>query len=182
MLTKSDYEKFSRAAEDYLAKAGIVITEEERSRIEVAEYELGCIEKVGLELVVYVNTDRCCAKELVLLPGQTCPEHRHPAIAGETGKEETFRCRYGTVYLYVEGESDGPMQGQPPEGMEEYFTCKKEIILKPGEQYTIMPDTLHWFRAGNEGAVVSEFSTKSRDEYDIYTDPRIDAAGKRNVD
>ena len=56
-----------------------------------------------------------------------------------------------------------------------------EIILNPGEQYTINPNTLHWFQAGPDGAVVSEFSTKSRDEYDIYTDPRIDAAGKRNV-
>lgn len=182
MLTKKDYEFFSGEAEKYLAKAGIAITEEERSRIEVAEYELGCIDKVGLELVVYVNTDRCCAKELVLLPGQTCPEHRHPEINGEEGKEETFRCRYGTVYLYVEGENDQPIAACPPAGMEEYFTCRKEVILKPGEQYTIMPNTFHWFQAGPEGAVVSEFSTKSRDEYDIYTDPRIDAAGKRNVD
>lgn len=182
MLTKKDYEKFSKEAEKYLEKAGIVITEEEKGRIEVAEYELGCIEKIGLELVVYVNTDRCCAKELVLLPGQTCPEHRHPEIDGETGKEETFRCRYGKVYLYVEGEETKNRQCTPPEGMEEYFTCKKEIVLNPGEQYTIMPNTLHWFRAGDEGAVVSEFSTKSRDEFDIYTDPRIDAAGKRNID
>lgn len=182
MLTKADYEKFSSEAEKYLAKAGIVITEEERKNIEVAEYELGCIEKVGLELVVYVNTDRCCAKELVLLPGQTCPEHRHPEINGETGKEETFRCRFGKVYLYVEGEETVGRQCTPPEGMEEYFTCKKEIVLNPGEQYTIMPNTLHWFRAGSEGAVVSEFSTKSRDEFDIYTDKRIDAAGKRNID
>ncbi len=182
MLTKQDYEKFSKEAETYLAKAGIAITEEERSRIEVAEYELGCIEKIGLELVVYVNTDRCCAKELVLLPGQTCPEHRHPEINGEEGKEETFRCRYGTVYLYVEGEGKGAIQGNIPKGMEEYFTCKKEIVLHPGEQYTILPNTLHWFQAGPEGAVVSEFSTKSRDEFDIYTDPRIDAAGKRNIE
>lgn len=182
MLTKSDYEKFSKEAEKYLEKAGIAITEEERSRIEVAEYELGCIEKIGLELVVYVNTDRCCAKELVLLPGQTCPEHRHPEINGEAGKEETFRCRYGKVYLYVEGEGPDKIQGKLPEGNEQYFTCRKEIVLNPGEQYTIMPNTLHWFQAGEEGAVVSEFSTKSRDEYDIYTDPRIDAAGKRNVD
>ena len=65
--------------------------------------------------------------------------------------------------------------------MEQYFTCMKEIVLKPGEQYTIMPNTLHWFQAGPEGAVVSEFSTKSRDEFDIYTDPRIDAAGKRHA-
>lgn len=182
MLTRNDYEKFSKEAEKYLAKAGIVITKEEQSRIEVAEYDLGCIEKIGLELVVYVNTERCCAKELVLLPGQTCPEHRHPEVNGEPGKEETFRCRYGKVYLYVEGKETENRQCKAPEGMEEYFTCKKEIVLNPGEQYTIMPNTLHWFRAGEEGAVVSEFSTKSRDEFDIYTDPRIDAAGKRNID
>ena len=181
MLTKKDYEKYSSEAKKYLDKAGIAITKEEEEKIEVAEYELGCIDKVGLELVVYVNTDRCCAKELVLLPYQTCPEHRHPEINGETGKEETFRCRYGTVYLYVEGEGKDEIKAKKPEGMEEYFTCTNEIILNPGEQYTIMPNTLHWFQAGPEGAVVSEFSTKSRDEYDIYTDPRIDAAGKRNI-
>lgn len=182
MLTKTDYIKYTTEALKYFEKAGIAMTDEERSRIEVAEYELGCLDKVGLELLVYVNTDRCCAKELVLLPGQTCPEHRHPEINGEMGKEETFRCRYGEVYLYVDGEGDGVTKAKVPEGMEEYFTCKKEIILKPGEQYTIMPNTLHWFQAGPEGAVVSEFSTKSRDEYDIYTDPRIDAAGKRHAE
>lgn len=32
---------------------------------------------------------------------------------------------------------------------------------------------LHWFQAGDEGAVVSEFSSTSRDEFDIFTDPRI---------
>ncbi len=181
MLTKRDYAIYSKKAADFLEKAHIAVTEEEKARIEVAEYDLGCIDKVGLELVVYVNTERCCAKELVLMPFQTCPEHRHPAVNGEDGKEETFRCRYGTVYLYVEGESSGKPTAQIPEDMEEYFTCRKEIILKPGEQYTITPNTLHWFQAGKEGAVVSEFSTKSRDEYDIYTDPRINPAGKRQV-
>lgn len=37
----------------------------------------------------------------------------------------------------------------------------------------MMPDTWHWFQAGEDGAVVSEFSTKSLDETDIFTDPRI---------
>jgi len=32
---------------------------------------------------------------------------------------------------------------------------------------------LHWFQAGADGAVVSEFSTKSLDEFDIFTDPEI---------
>lgn len=181
MVSKKDYEKYSKEALKYFEKANIALTQEEKNKIEVAEYELGCVEKIGLELLVYVNTDRCCAKELVLLPGQTCPEHRHPEIDGEIGKEETFRCRFGEVYLYVEGEGEENIKASPPQGSEEYFTCRHEIVLKPGEQYTIFPNTLHWFQAGPEGAVVSEFSTKSRDEFDIYTDPRIDAASKRTV-
>jgi D-lyxose ketol-isomerase len=48
-----------------------------------------------------------------------------------------------------------------------------EIELHPGDQYTIPPDTLHWFQAADEGAVVSEFSSTSRDEFDVFTDPRI---------
>ena len=61
-------------------------------------------------------------------------------------------------------------------------TCALPISISFMQvKYTIMPNTLHWFQAGPEGAVVSEFSTKSRDEFDIYTDPRIDAAGKRHA-
>jgi len=48
-----------------------------------------------------------------------------------------------------------------------------EIELRPGEQHTIPPNTLHWFQAGDEGAVVSEFSTMSMDEIDVFTDGRI---------
>ena len=62
---------------------------------------------------------------------------------------------------------------QPPAGDEAYYTVFHEIVLNPGEQYTIAPDTLHWFQAGPEGAVVSEFSSNSDDESDIFTDPRI---------
>jgi D-lyxose ketol-isomerase len=136
-----------------LAGAGIVLTPAEREEIEVADFGLGQLEETGLQLVVYVNTERVCAKELVLFPGQTCPEHRHPPIDGAPGKEETFRCRTGTVHLHIEGLD--------------------EIVLQPGEQWTIPPDTRHWFRAGSDGAIVSEFSTESRDESDVFTDPNI---------
>jgi len=136
-----------------LAEAGIVLTPAECEAIELTDFGLGQLEEIGLQLVVYVNTERVCAKELVLFPGQTCPEHRHPPVDGRPGKEETFRCRHGVVHLHVEGED--------------------ELVLLPGEQYTIPPDTLHWFRGGDEGAVVSEFSTQSRDEADVFTDPRI---------
>lgn len=136
-----------------LAEAGIVLTPAEREAIEIADFGLGRLEKTGLQLVTYVNTERVCAKELVLFPRQTCPEHRHPPADGEPGKEETFRCRTGSVHLHVAGEP--------------------EIVLHPGEQHTIPPDTLHWFQAGAAGAVVSEFSTRSRDEADVFSDPRI---------
>jgi D-lyxose ketol-isomerase len=61
-----------------------------------------------------------------------------------------------------------------PEGSEAYYTVVHELELSPGEQYTIPPNTLHWFQAGDEGAIVSEFSSTSRDEFDIFTDPRIE--------
>ncbi len=136
-----------------LADAGIVLTSAEEKRIEVTDFGLGRLEEIGLQLVVYVNTERVCAKELVLFPGQTCPEHRHPPVDGLPGKEETFRCRSGSVSLHVAGEG--------------------EIVLRPGDQATIPPDRLHWFHAGDEGAIVSEFSTRSRDELDVFTDQRI---------
>jgi D-lyxose ketol-isomerase len=50
------------------------LTPEESEKIEVADFGLDELEVTGLELVVYVNTERVCAKELVLFPGQTCPE------------------------------------------------------------------------------------------------------------
>ena len=136
-----------------LAEAGIVLTSAERERIEVADFGLGRLEETGLQLVVYVNTERVCAKELVLFPHQLCPEHRHPPVGYDPGKEETFRCRTGSVLLWVDGHG--------------------EIELRPGDQFTIPPDTLHWFRAGPEGAIVTEFSTRSRDELDVFTDLRI---------
>jgi D-lyxose ketol-isomerase len=136
-----------------LERAGIVMTDGERAGIEVADFGLGRLDELGLQLLVYVNTERVCAKELVLFPGQTCPEHRHPPVEGSPGKEETFRCRTGSVVLWVDGPG--------------------EMQLRPGDQFTIPPDTLHWFRAGGEGAIVSEFSTRSRDESDVFSDPAI---------
>ena len=181
MLTRELYEKTCNRALEYLDKAGIVITEQEKKSMEVAEYGLNDLENIGLELIVYVNTLRCCAKELILFPGQTCPEHRHPQIKNELGKEETFRVRWGRVYLYVPGEAAKSPKAKAPKGREQYFTAWHEIELSPGEQYTLVPDTLHWFQAGPEGAVVSEFSTRSRDEFDIYTDPDITPALDRTV-
>lgn len=173
MITEKQYREAQIKTLAYFEKAGIVITEKERGHIEVADFGLGELDQTGLEIIVYLNTERVCAKELVLFPYQTCPEHRHPSVGNEPGKEETFRCRWGKVYLYVPGEKTTNPKAKPPEHREKYYTVWHEIVLNPGEQYTLLPDTLHWFQAGDEGAVISEFSTKSRDELDIFTDPEI---------
>ena len=172
-MTKEQYEQTRKKTLDYFKKAGIVLTSNEEQNIEVVDFGLNELESTGLEIITYVNTDRVCAKELVLFPGQTCPEHRHPPVQGEPGKEETFRCRRGEVYLYVPGEKTLNPKAKPPKGREKWYSVWHEVVLNPGEQYTLKPNTLHWFQAGKDGAIVSEFSTKSRDESDMFTDPEI---------
>lgn len=149
MITRDELREAQAYAAAELEAAGVVLTDAERGAIEVADFGLSRLRGQGLMLLVYVNTDRYCAKELVMYPGQSCPEHRHPPFEGTPGKEETFRCRRGSVTLRVGG---------------------RELELRPGEQFTIPPDTLHSFQAGPEGAVVSEFSSASRDELDVFTD------------
>src|SRR5689334_10915093 len=89
-----------------LAEAGIVLGDREREQLEVADFGLGRLEEIGLQLVVYENNDRYCAKELVLFPHQLCPEHRHPPVGDDPGKQETFRCRTGEVTLWVDGHGE----------------------------------------------------------------------------
>ena len=170
-MNRETFELQKAKSLEYYEKAGIVLTQAEKDSLEIVDFGLDDLENMGLQLIVYVNTERVCAKEMVLLPGQTCAEHWHVPTNGQEGKEETFRCRYGEVYLYVEGEgtADGIKAKMPPTDVSVFH----EVILRPGEQYTIMPETKHWFQGGPNGAVISEFSTRSTDETDVFTDKRL---------
>ncbi|MGH7903151.1 MAG: D-lyxose/D-mannose family sugar isomerase [Candidatus Dormibacteraceae bacterium] len=174
MITRREYEAVKGEALAMLDAAGIALRPDEAASMEVADFGLGRVREVGLELIVYVNTARCCAKELVLLPRQMCPEHRHPPVEDQPGKEETFRCRSGEVHLYVPGPPTGASQAWSPTGSGTRVVAGHQVTLGPGQQWTIAPDTPHWFRAGAGGAIVSEFSTRSMDEHDIFTDPDVD--------
>ena len=169
-----EVEKIRKRSVEFLKKVKISTTTSEAKKIEVADFGLNDIKHIGLELIVYENNDRYCAKELILFPRQICPEHRHPPIDDRNiGKQETFRCRWGDVYLYVEGTAEKNPKAVIPRKYKPYFTVWNEVVLHPGQQYTITPNTLHWFQAGRKGAVVSEFSSTSIDEKDIFTDPNI---------
>ncbi len=174
MLTPIQIRQMQERATQMLTQAGIALTSQEQEQIEVVDFNLNELERTGLELVIYINNDRYCAKELVMVPRQTCAQHRHPPLSeSNPGKQETFRCRWGNVWLYVEGEPCQTTQARIPQGSEPHYTVFHEITLYPGDQYTIPPNTWHWFQSGDEGAIVSEFSSPSYDEFDQFVDPRI---------
>jgi len=177
-MTAKDIARAKAGAAALLRKARIAVTQNELETMEVADLGLGDIKHMGLELIVYENNDRYCAKELVLLPRQICPEHRHPRVDGRNlGKKETFRCRYGEIYLYIAGERTPRPKARVPRRYKSYLTVWHEIVLRPGDMYTLPPNSLHWFQSGDKGAIVSEFSSTSTDENDLFSDPRVRRVG-----
>lgn len=173
-MTREEVEQLQTEAAALLKKANIAFTDQEKRSMEVADFGLNDVRNVGLEIIVYENNDRYCAKELVLLPRQICPQHRHPRVDElNAGKRETFRCRWGEAYLYIEGPATTGPKAIVPDRYKKHLSVRHEIVLRPGDQYTIEPNTLHWFQSGDNGAVVSEFSSTSIDELDVFTDPNI---------
>ena len=65
MITKQQYESGVAYVLEEFKKANIIITEEEANKIEVADFGLGMVEEVGLQILTYVNTEKCCAKESI---------------------------------------------------------------------------------------------------------------------
>lgn len=181
MINETKQQLMCRARDTALElyrKAGIVLNAEEQNRLEFCDYGLNDFDTIGTEILIYVNTKRVCAKEMALTPWQICPEHIHPRLGDYPGKEETFRCRFGEVFLYVPGEATPFPHARVPEARRAHFTVWHEIRLLPGDQYTLREQTLHWFQAGENGAVISEFSTPSFDDADLFTDPEIKRIGE----
>ncbi len=81
MLTQSQVRQMQERVTQALAQAGIVLTPQEQTQIEVVDFGLSELERTGLQLVMYINNDRYCAKELVMIPHQTCAQHRHPPLS-----------------------------------------------------------------------------------------------------
>lgn len=119
MAAREQIDKANAKARELLKAAGIVITEEEAKRIEYCDYHLGEFDTIGTEILTYVNTDRVCAKEMMLTPYQICPEHLHPQLGDYQGKEETFRSPLGRglplcsrgAYGAAAGKSSGASEG-----------------------------------------------------------------------
>ena len=172
MITRSKFESAKKKAASMIEKAGILITEEEKDSVDVADFGLSHLETEGVQILTHFSTDRISAKVLVLFPNQTEPEHWHPPVGDDPGKEEIVRAVSGNLRFYIPGD-DSLNEGFVPEGKEGCYTMRNEVILRPGDQIHLPPGTKHWFQAGPEGSVMYSFSTCVRDGLDGFTDPDI---------
>lgn len=173
MLTKAEYTDAQRRAVAMIRESGLCFTQEELEKVEVADFGLGRLDVEGAQILTLVATDRIAVKIIALFPRQTLPEHWHPRVGEDPGKEETVRVVSGIVRFYIPGD-DSMKEGFIPAGKEDVYTMRRELILQPGDQIILKPGTKHWFQAGETGAVMFSFSTVARDVLDGFTDPNIE--------
>jgi len=172
MITRQQKIEAQIRAAAMIRNSGIQINDEEIATIEVVDFGLSNLETEGIQVFNMVNTDRLAAKILVLFPYQTEPEHWHPQVADDPGKQETVRHITGDLRFYVDGP-DTMKEGFLVAGKEDVYSLRNELVLKPGAQLTFQPYEKHWFQAGPSGAVLYSFSTTVRDGLDGFTDPQI---------
>lgn len=172
MIKRNEYLLAQKRAFKMIRDSGMVIRDEEIEKIAIADFGLSNLKQEGIEVFTLFATDRISAKVLVLFPNQTEPEHWHPPVGDDPGKEEIIRAISGELRFYIEG--DGKIEkGFIPKGKESVYTMKNEIILEPGDQLILPPGSKHWFQADEKGAVMFSFSTCVRDGLDGFTDPDI---------
>ena len=171
-MTRQDYLAAQLRAAAMLRQTGLTFTDREMEGIEVADFGLNDLALEGVQIATLAHTRRLSIKLLVQFPGQTEPEHWHPPVGEDPGKEETIRMVTGTLYFYLPG-ADTLKHGRIPKGKEAVYTARNEWVLKQNDQLTLEPGTKHWFQAGPEGAVFYSVSTLARDTLDKFSDPNV---------
>ena len=173
MMTRKQVEEGRKIAEEMIKKSGIIVTQKEIESMDVADFGLENYPTEGAQIITLLDTKKVGLKIICLMEGQVLPEHKHITTFGEEGKEETFRVVSGTLRLFVPGESNVSYGSKTPwpEGKDEYYTCRKELVLNPTDQVTLPPGTSHWFMGGAGGCVTYTISSWDRSDFDPFTDP-----------
>lgn len=172
MITIMERDEGRKLAAELIRAAGIPVSLAEESAIEVTDFGLSRPSVEGAQILTWVQTERIGVKVIALLPGQTLPEHWHPRIGDDPGKEETVRHVAGDLFVFTNGPTL-MQRGHIPDGKERFYTSLHESVLVPGDQMTFPPLTRHWFQAGPAGAVAYSFSTVVHDALDGFTDPGV---------
>ena len=171
-MKKPEYITVQKAAAEMIQKAGIQLSQKEAGNIEVVDFGLNDLRKEGAQILTLVQTERISVKIIALFSDQTEPEHWHPRVGDDPGKEETIRVVKGILYLYQPGANTLKF-GQIPDNKDGVYTCRNELVMQVNDQVTFSPGTKHWFRAGKEGAVIYSYSTIARDILDKFSDPSV---------
>ena len=172
MITIAEKRRAQAAAIELIAATGFDLRDDERGRVEVADFGLSNLAAEGAQILTLVQTDRLAVKLIALTPWQALPEHWHPRVGDDPGKEETVRHVSGDLLVYVGGPPT-MKHGRVPPGKDRVYTMRHELVLAPGDQRTFTPGEKHWFQAGERGAVAFSFSTTARDVLDQFTDPDV---------
>lgn len=172
MITKEDFKEVCEQSIKMIEDAGLLLTPDDRKKMTAADFGLNHIKKEGVQILTMFQTGRIAGKILVLLPFQTEPEHWHPTVGDDAGKEEVIRAISGDLYFYIPGE-DTLKEGFIFDEKEDCYTMRNEVVMHPGDQLELPAGTKHWFQAGSKGAVMYSFSTTVTDLNDQFTDPSI---------
>ena len=172
MIKKQEFEQVCAESLALISKAGIHLNDQEKEKITAADFGLSQFRKEGVQILTLFETRRMAAKILVLLPHQTEPEHWHPPVGDDPGKEEVIRAIWGDLTFYIPG-TPNLKRGFLVDNKEQYYTMRHEVEMAPGDQLVLPPGTKHWFQAGARGAVMYSFSTRVTDLLDQFTDPHI---------
>ncbi len=172
MITTSQLRALQARAFELFRLAGLHLLDEERDRIEVADFGLGAPETEGAQIFTFVQTNRYAAKIIALFPGQTLPEHWHPPVGEDPGKQETVRVTWGRLYCCAEGPNT-LRHARIVAGKDADYTACCESVFDPGATRTFNPGEKHWFQGGPDGVVLYSFSSVVRDTLDGFTDPTI---------
>lgn len=156
---------------DLSAKSHFPLSVAEIQAIRINDFGLNNLPVEGFAFVDLLRTERVRTTLMIFLPDQTLPQHKHPPYENEAGKEESVRVLWGQFMVCVEGGDTPGIEDMIPHGKADYYTARKAVVLETCMQYTIPPDTAHWFHAGPEGAVVLACQNRVDEERNLFYDP-----------
>lgn len=168
---KMDAQNLLSQALDLSAHCSFPLSAAEIQAIRVNDFGLNNLPVEGFAFVDLLRTERVRTTLMIFLPNQTLPQHKHPPYDNEPGKEENLRVLWGEFTVCVEGAETAGVENMIPPGKADYYTARKAVVLETCMQFTIPPNTAHWFHAGPEGAVVLACQTRVDEERNHFYDP-----------
>jgi D-lyxose ketol-isomerase len=142
----------------------------------VADFNLKNFVEVGMAGIFWIINpeQKYTGVEMFLLPGQSIPEHWHVATKDASPKFESCHVRYGSITLFTEGEEAPGVEKRIPIYQRKIAKARKEKILTAGEiGFAEKEGEKHWFKAGPEGAIMTEYATVHDGAGVRFTDPSI---------